>query len=222
MAAMAFLLVPKFIATIRAWLRPLAKDSGGNVRVLASAVFEIVLSTLIAPVQMLIQTRQILDILLGRDSGWEAQVRAGQMPPWRVVLRRHAIHVIAGIATLVVLAYLSPGNWSGCRPFWRADPVAPDLALVGEPGLWPLGAPPRPGHPEERNPPEILTAANALGFRIAGTLPGEGLAALGKGCGLRARVMALLPETPAGRPRSGSTRSRPVPRSPAPPPRPRR
>ena len=201
-AAMAFLLVPKFIATIRAWLRPLAKDSGGNVRVLASAVFEIVLSTLIAPVQMLIQTRQILDILLGRDSGWEAQVRAGQMPPWRVVLRRHAIHVIAGIATLVVLAYLSPWQLVWLSPIlaglilspltsrWSASPVF---------GRWAR----RHGllvTPEERNPPEILTAANALGFRIAGTLPGEGLAALGKDAALRARVMALLPETPAGPP----------------------
>ncbi|HRM73447.1 MAG TPA: glucans biosynthesis glucosyltransferase MdoH, partial [Paracoccus sp. (in: a-proteobacteria)] len=50
--------------------------------------------------------------------------------------------------------------------------------------------------PEERNPPEILTAANALGFRIAGNLPSDGLAALGRDAALRARVMALLPDTP--------------------------
>ena len=49
--------------------------------------------------------------------------------------------------------------------------------------------------PEERNPPEILTAANALGFRIAGSLPTEGIAALGRDAALRARVMTLLPDT---------------------------
>ncbi len=196
-AAMAFLLVPKFIATIRAWLRPLAKDSGGKVRLLGSAMFEIVLSTLIAPVQMLIQTRQIFEILGGRDSGWEAQVRAGQMPSWGVVLRRHAIHVIAGLATLVVLAALSPWQLVWLSPIlaglilspltsrWSASPVF---------GRWAR----RQGllvTPEERNPPEILTAANALGFRIAGSLPAEGIAALGRDAALRARVMTLLPDT---------------------------
>ncbi|RCW88885.1 glucans biosynthesis glucosyltransferase MdoH [Paracoccus lutimaris] len=195
-AAMAFLLVPKFIATFRAWLRPLAKDSGGNVRVLTSSLFEIVLSTLIAPVQMLIQTRQIFEILGGRDSGWEAQVRAGQMPPWGVVLRRHAIHVITGLATLLVLAVLSPWQLVWLSPIlaglilspltsrWSASPVF---------GRWAR----RQGllvTPEERNPPEILTAANALGFRIAGNLPADGIAALGRDEILRARVMALLPE----------------------------
>src|SRR5690606_8048490 len=175
-AAMSFLLVPKFIAILRAWLRPLARNSGGNVRLLASAIFEIVLSALIAPVQMLIQTRQILEILRGRDSGWEAQVRAGQMPPWGVVLRRHAIHVITGTATLVVLAFLAPWQLIWLSPIlaglilspmtsrWSASPVF---------GRWAR----RQGllvTPEEREAPEMLTAAHALEFRISGTLPREG------------------------------------------------
>ncbi len=197
-AAMSFLLVPKFIAIFRAWLRPLAKDSGGNVRLLASAMFEIVLSALIAPVQMLIQTRQIAEILRGRDSGWEAQVRAGQMPPWRVVLRRHAIHVVTGTATLLVLAFLAPWQLVWLSPIlaglilspltsrWSASPVF---------GRWAR----RQGllvTPEEREPPELLTAANALDFRIGGMLPREGLGQLGRDPALRARIMALLPEAP--------------------------
>ncbi|WP_312525509.1 glucans biosynthesis glucosyltransferase MdoH [Paracoccus sp. (in: a-proteobacteria)] len=166
--AMAFLLVPKFLAILRAWARPLAQNSGGKARVFASALFEIVLSALIAPVQMLIQTRQILEILQGRDSGWEAQVRAGQTPPWSVVLRRHALHVITGFGTLLVLAYLSPGQLIWLSPIlaglilspltsrWSASPVF---------GRWAR----RQGllvTPEERMPPEILTAANTLTHRI--------------------------------------------------------
>ena len=197
-AAMAFLLLPKFIATFRAWLRPLAADSGGKVRVLASALFEIVLSALIAPVQMLIQTRQIYEIFSGRDSGWEAQVRAGQMPPWGVVLRRHALHVVLGLGTLIVLAVLAPWQLVWLSPIlaglilspmtsrWSASPVF---------GRWAR----RQGllvTPEERSPPEILTAANALSFRIAATLPGNGsgLARLGHDPALRARVASLLPQ----------------------------
>jgi len=59
-AAMSLLLLPKFVAVARSWRRPLAANAGGRPRVLLSALFEIVLSALIAPVQMLIQTRQIL------------------------------------------------------------------------------------------------------------------------------------------------------------------
>ena len=177
-AAMSFLLVPKFIAIIRAWQRPLAQNSGGKVRILASALFEIVLSALIAPVQMLIQTRQIFDILRGRDSGWEAQVRAGQMPSWAIVIRRHWPHVTLGLGTLLVLSWFSPGQLVWLSPIlaglilspltsrWSSSPVF---------GRWAR----RQGllvTPEEREPPEILTAANALSFRIAGHLPEAGLA----------------------------------------------
>jgi membrane glycosyltransferase len=197
-AAMCFLLVPKFIAIFRAWLRPLARNSGGSARLLGSALFEIVLSALIAPVQMLIQTRQIFEILRGLDSGWEAQIRAGQMPPWHVVLRRHALHVLLGIATLVVLAVLSPWQLVWLSPIlaglilspltsrWSASPIF---------GRWAR----RQGllvTPEERDPPELLTAANALAFRIAGRLPGQGIATIGQDEALRARIVALLHEKP--------------------------
>lgn len=199
-AAMSFLLVPKFIAIFRGWLRPLARNSGGGGRLLVSALFEILLSALIAPVQMLIQTRQIYEILRGRDSGWEAQVRAGQMPSWGVVIRRHAIHVVLGVATLVVLAVASPWQLVWLSPIlaglilspmtsrWSASPVF---------GRWAR----RQGllvTPEERNPPELLTAAHALDFRIKGTLPEDGLARLGTDPALRGRLAALLPEAAAG------------------------
>lgn len=202
-AAMSFLLVPKFIGLFRAWARPLARNSGGPVRLLGSALFEIVLSALIAPVQMLIQTRQIYDILRGRDSGWEAQVRAGQVPPWSVVLRRHALHVFLGVGTLVVLAIFSPPQLVWLSPIlaglilspltsrWSASPVF---------GRWAR----RQGllvTPEERDPPEILTAANALDYRIAATLPRGGLEAVGRDGAMQARVASLLragaPDGPA-------------------------
>ncbi|MBD9527857.1 glucans biosynthesis glucosyltransferase MdoH [Paracoccus sp. PAR01] len=193
-AAMSFLLVPKFIGIFRAWLRPLAKNSGGKGRLMASALFEITLSALIAPVQMLIQTRQIYEILRGRDSGWEAQVRAGQMPPWKVVLRRHKLHVTLGLGTLLVLAVFSPGQLVWLSPIlaglilspvtsrWSASPVFGRWARLH--GLLVT--------PEERDAPEILTAANALDYRIAGSLPRDGLAAMGRDPAMQARVASLL------------------------------
>ncbi|MAN55903.1 MAG: glucans biosynthesis glucosyltransferase MdoH [Paracoccus sp.] len=174
-AAMALLLLPRLIATLRAWSRPLARNSGGPVRIFASALFEILLSALIAPVQMLIQTRQIFEILRGRDSGWNAQERAGSMPGWEVVIARHWIHVLLGVATLLVLAQFSP-----TQLIW----LSPILAgLILSPLTSRLSASPVFGRwarmngllvtPEERDYPPILTEASAAIRALPRPLPGR-------------------------------------------------
>ena len=197
-AAMAFLFAPKYIATFRAWLRPLARDSGGPSRLLASTLFETLLSALIAPVQMLSQTRQIFEILRGRDSGWEAQVRTGQMPPWRLVLRRHLIPVLAGTGTLAVMAFMAPGELVWLSPIlaglilaplisrWSSSPVFGRWARLN--GLLVT--------PEERDPPEILSAANALAFRIDSSLPADGVRALASDGALREIALTLAADGP--------------------------
>ena len=201
-AAMALLLVPKFVAVGRAWRRPLAEKVGGRSRILASALFEIVMSALIAPVQMLIQTRQIAEILQGRNSGWESQVRKGSMPPWGLVLRRHGIHVASGLAILLVVAFLAPGQLIWLSPIlaglilspaisrWSASPVFGRWARMA--GLLVT--------PEERQPPEVLSAALAQTRRLrldedAATLLGRDPAALSR----HVALLAPLPERPPAR-----------------------
>ncbi|WP_282602450.1 glucans biosynthesis glucosyltransferase MdoH [Paracoccus sp. PARArs4] len=198
-AAMALLLLPKFIATFRAWARPLAVASGGRVRIFASAIFETVLSALIAPVQMLVQTRQIFEILRGRDSGWNAQVRAGSMPGWGIVLRYHWWHVLLGVGTLIVLSIFSPAQL-----IWLSPIVA---GLILSPLTSRLSASPVFGRwarmrgllvtPEERDPPRILTEAAAITrslSRIA--CAGDGLQRLGRDPELLARHKAGLAPLP--------------------------
>lgn len=194
-AAMSLLLMPKLIATLRAWMRPLAQESGGPVHIFASALFEIVLSALIAPVQMLIQTRQIFDILRGRDSGWQAQTRAGHMPDWQVVLSRHWAHVLLGVATLIVLAQFSPAQL-----IW----LSPILAgLILSPLTSRLSASPVFGRwarmrgllvtPEERNPPAILSEAVAKARALPRPLSGpEAILRLGRDPQARARHVSML------------------------------
>lgn len=195
-AAMSFLLLPKMIATFRAWLRPLARNSGGPVRIFASAIFENLLSALIAPVQMLIQTRQIYEIMRGRDSGWQAQVRAGSMPDWGVVIRRHWIHVLVGVVTLVVLAQFSP---------WQLVWLSPILAgLILSPLTSRYSASPVFGRwarmrgllvtPEERDPPAILTAALAAARNLPRPIADPSIILkLGKDPDLLARHISMLP-----------------------------
>ncbi|WP_240558645.1 glucans biosynthesis glucosyltransferase MdoH [Paracoccus contaminans] len=196
-AAMGLLLVPKFVAVIRAWRRPLAANAGGRSRILASALFETVLSALIAPVQMLIQTRQIAEILRGRNSGWESQVRKGSMPPWRLVLSRHWIHVASGLAVLAVVAMLSPGQLIWLSPIlaglilspaisrWTASPVFGRWARMA--GLLVT--------PEERQTPELLVASGAQIRRLR--QDGSATLALGADPAAMARHRALLAPLPA-------------------------
>ncbi len=195
-ASAALLLLPKLIAVIRAWRRPLAANAGGKVHITLSAVFEIIMSTLIAPVQMLIQTRQIAEILMGRNSGWESQVRKGSMPPWGVVLRRHWIHVAAGVGIGLVLAYLSPAQL-----IWLA-PILAGLILAPLTSRWSasavLGRWARQADllvtPEERNPPPVLTASVAHARRLRG--PANATAELGRNPRARAAYTAMIPPQP--------------------------
>lgn len=204
MIAMGLLLLPKIFGIFRAWSRPLAKNSGGPVHIFASALFEIVLSALIAPVQMLTQTRQIYEILRGQDSGWKAQTRAGAMPPWHVVLSRHWAHVSLGLGTLIVLAQFSPEQL-----IW----LSPILAgLILSPLTSRLSASPVLGRwarmrgllvtPEERETPPIIADAQAMTRRLPRPVDGrDSILRLGREPDLLARHIAMLP-VPLDRPAS--------------------
>ncbi len=198
-AAMALLLLPKFVAVARAWRRPLAAASGGRRRLFASALFEIVMSALIAPVQMLIQTRQILDILLGRSSGWDSQVRKGSMPPWPIVLRRHWNHVGWGLLIAVLIVYLSPGQLVWLSPILIGLILAPAVSRWSASAV--LGRWTRMAGllvtPEERHPPAIMTASVGHARRLR--TPPDVLTRLGWDGRLRSRYLQLLPD-PVARP----------------------
>ena len=103
---MALLLTPKLMA---GWRQPTA------------ALREMALSALLAPIGMVTQTLQIVDILLGRDSGWGAQGREAAVPSWRHALRAHAPHLVAGSLLLAA------------APVWWMLPVA--LPLLASPGI---------------------------------------------------------------------------------------
>lgn len=204
MIAMGLLLLPKIFGIFRAWSRPLAKNSGGPVHIFASALFEIILSALIAPVQMLTQTRQIYEILRGQDSGWKAQTRAGSMPPWHVVLSRHWAHVSLGLGTLIVLAQFSPEQL-----IW----LSPILAgLILSPLTSRLSASPVFGRwarmrgllvtPEERETPPVIADAQAMTRRLPRPVHGlNSILRLGTDPDLLARHIAMLP-APLDRPAS--------------------
>ena len=65
---------------------------------------ETLISGLIAPVMMLIQSTSVVQILIGRDSGWQAQRRDDGSLPLRAMMRRYGWHTVFGLL-LALAAY---------------------------------------------------------------------------------------------------------------------
>ncbi len=105
---MAVLLLPKALGLFRALLLPeLRRGCGGGLRLVGSALVELVISALYAPIMMVVHSRQILEVLTGHDAGWSAQ-RRDDGASWRDAFRFHLGHTILGFATAGVAWLLSP------------------------------------------------------------------------------------------------------------------
>ena len=123
-AALTLLLLPKFAGWLRALLYPALRKRFGGAWVLTKGfVAELIISTLYAPLLMLIQTRHVIDIFLGRDSGWRTQNRAGALLPWRIALKNNLIYVVFAAVTLAALIWQAPN-----QIIWRS-PIIAGLAL---------------------------------------------------------------------------------------------
>ncbi len=94
-ATMAILLAPKIFGLIVALVRADERRAcGGGLKLAVSFLVEVVMSALLAPIMMLIQTGAVLQILFGRDTGWKPQRRDDGSIPFLDIVRRHRSHVL--------------------------------------------------------------------------------------------------------------------------------
>ena len=92
----------------------------------ASLFVETVLSALVAPVMMLIQSRHVLEIVSGRDSGWKTQRRDDGGISLGEVVRHHWQHVIIGIVMGLAAYAISPSMLA-----WMAPTLVGLVAAIG-------------------------------------------------------------------------------------------
>ncbi len=172
------LYAPKMLG-LASFLREPA-SRGQRLMAAPDVVVELVISALSAPILMLTQTSAVFEILLGRDSGWRAQVRDSDRLDWSTLWRFHRRHMIVG----AVLAFVA-GAISWSLLVWMSPALlgmiisAPLGALLGSNriGDWMR----RRGllsTPEERAMPDIERAAAETTARLRTISAPETLAAL--------------------------------------------
>jgi membrane glycosyltransferase len=95
---MSLLLAPKLLGALTVMARREDRSGcGGVLRLLLSVVIETIIAGLIAPVVMLTQTIDVAAILLGRDSGWNAQRRDDGSIPLSMTARQYRRHTMIGV-----------------------------------------------------------------------------------------------------------------------------
>src|SRR4051812_1086754 len=201
-ATMGLLLAPKFIGYLAMLAdRTMRRGFGGAIRAFVSMIAEIIISGLIAPVMMLIQSTSVASILMGRDSGWQVQRRDDGSLPLGAVIRRYGAHTLFGLFLALAAYEVSFSLFA-----WMT-PVILGLLLAIPLVQWSASA--RIGcrlrrwkillTPEESRPPDVLTRANAL---VAEFPAGEtaGWTRLFTDPALLAAHRALLPKAPPRKP----------------------
>jgi membrane glycosyltransferase len=101
---LGLLLLPKVFGYLVALAGPERKAFGGAIPLTFGLLVETLFSSLIAHVFMALQSAAIIQVLLGRDSGWKPQHRDDGSMPSLVIMRYHLLHMLIGIS-LGVLAY---------------------------------------------------------------------------------------------------------------------
>lgn len=130
--SMAMLLVPKFLGLAVYWrnikdnaAQLQAKLSFGLTRVgsFLGLLTEIVISTLMAPVMMLFQSKFVFDILRGKSVSWNAQNRGDEGTSWQTAWLIHRWHTILGVVTAMLV-------WRYAHVlFWWMSPITLGLIL---------------------------------------------------------------------------------------------
>jgi membrane glycosyltransferase len=191
---MAVLIAPKLLAYgVLVTDRAVRRGCGGARRALGSVIVEIILSALIAPILMLVQTRAVTAVIAGRDAGWHAQRRDGGVAP-REILRRHLWHTAFGIALGAASWLVSPSLFVWMSPVVLGLTLAiPISALTARRSAGQAAR--RIGlfvTPEETAPPPVLGAAEAAA-RAVPTRAAEAMADLAADARLLAVHRADLP-----------------------------
>ncbi|MDP3546657.1 MAG: glucans biosynthesis glucosyltransferase MdoH, partial [Phreatobacter sp.] len=166
---MVILLAPKMFGWFATLVDgPARRGCGGAIMLTISAILEIILTALIAPVMMLIQASSVSSIISGRDTGWKTQRRDDGSIPFRAIVQRHWRHTALGVVAAVAAFSISPYIFAWMSPtiigLWLAIPTswASASAAIG----WGMRRLSLLLIHEDHSPPPIAERAHRLGIEF--------------------------------------------------------
>ncbi|WMT92357.1 glucans biosynthesis glucosyltransferase MdoH [Pelagibacterium sp. H642] len=124
------LILPKLLILAQAISTGRVARHGGAGRATVSVLVEIVLSSIIAPVMLLFQTRSVFQVLTGADGGWPATRRGTQALPLSDAWMASRTMVLIGVTMLAGAAYFTPAILVWLVPVAGPMVVAPLLIWI--------------------------------------------------------------------------------------------
>jgi len=171
---MGVLMLPKVLGTIETLMRPeIRRKAGGGLAIVGSLFVETLLSAMVAPVMMLIQSRHVIEILSGRDSGWKTQRRDDGGIAVSEVFRHHWQHIAIGLVMGLAAYAISPAILAWMAPTLVGLVLAVPISWAS--GSMELGLTLRRARllliPEETETPAVISAAAAREAEAVAELP---------------------------------------------------
>ena len=169
--SLGLLAAPKGMALLLALRDPdLRRGFGGGSRLVLGVIAETIGSILMTPVMMVMQSAAVVEVLIGRDSGWSAQHRQGSALSRKDAWRAHGGHVLLGAIGAVGAFFLSKNFLIWTSPVFLSLMLSALLSVqTSKPrsagtgstgGIFQI--------PEDAEPPRVLTRARALRETYAG------------------------------------------------------
>ncbi len=104
----ALLILPKALLLLRAVLTGEAGPYGGRVQAAWSALLELLLASLLAPIHMMFQSRSVWQVMTGADFGWPSSEREDGSLDFLTSLKASWWMSLVGMATLGFAYYFVP------------------------------------------------------------------------------------------------------------------
>ncbi len=111
----ALLFLPKLLGITLALIKR-RSEFGGAFSLLKSAILELVLAVLIAPLMMFYHSYFVISVFIGHSVKWEAQEREGRKVPWSVAFKHTQIMSCLAVIWGVTTFYYTPSLFMWLLP----------------------------------------------------------------------------------------------------------
>lgn len=162
--SLGLLAAPKVMALVLALRdREQRRGFGGASKLILGVAAETLGSILMTPVMMVMQSAAVIEVALGRDSGWSAQHRQGVELSRKDAWSAHGVHVLLGAIGAVGAFFLSKNFLIWTSPVFLSLMLSALLSVrTSRPAAEDAPRARLFQIPEDVQPPRVLTRARAL------------------------------------------------------------